>query len=79
MPSIASRRQHNRERHGETLFEEDDARVEGTSLAVDLKGEGIISVATKARNQHGVEVLAYRRTLLVYRRGTTAPYANAGY
>jgi hypothetical protein len=24
-------------------------------------------------------VLSYRRTLLVYRRGATAPYANAGY
>src|SRR5262249_33650866 len=31
--------------------------------------EGIISVATSARNQLGVEVLSYRRTLLVYRRG----------
>ena len=42
-------------------------------------GEGIISVATRARNQHGVEVVSYRRTLLVYRRGATAPYAQAGY
>ena len=42
-------------------------------------GEGIISVATRARNQHGVEVMSYRRTLLVYRRGAAAPYAKAGY
>jgi len=42
-------------------------------------GEGIISVATRARNQHGAEVVSYRRTLLVYRRGATAPYAQAGY
>ena len=42
-------------------------------------GEGIISVATRARNQHGVEVLSYSRTLLVYRRGASAPYAQAGY
>ena len=42
-------------------------------------GEGIISVATRARNQHDVEVLSYRRTLLVYRRGASAPYARAGY
>ena len=42
-------------------------------------GEGIVSVATRARNQHGVEVLSYRRSLLVYRRGATAPYARAGY
>jgi itaconyl-CoA hydratase len=41
--------------------------------------EGIVSVATRARNQHGVEVLSYRRTLLVYRRGATAPYEKAGY
>jgi itaconyl-CoA hydratase len=42
-------------------------------------GEGIISVTTQARNQHGVTVLAYRRSLLVYRRGATAPYGKAGY
>jgi len=42
-------------------------------------GEGIISVATRACNQHGTEVLSYRRTLLVYRRGGSAPYAKAGY
>ena len=42
-------------------------------------GEGIISVATRARNQHGVVVLTYRRTLLVYRRGASAPYTQAGY
>jgi itaconyl-CoA hydratase len=42
-------------------------------------GEGIVAVTTRARNQHGVEVLSYRRTLLVYRRGATAPYEKAGY
>jgi itaconyl-CoA hydratase len=42
-------------------------------------GEGIISVTTRARNQHSAEVLSYRRTLLVYRRGASAPYAKAGY
>jgi itaconyl-CoA hydratase len=42
-------------------------------------GEGIISVATRARNQHDVEVLSYRRTLLVYRRGASAPYVRARY
>jgi hypothetical protein len=36
-------------------------------------------VTTRARNQHDVEVLSYRRMLLVYRRGATAPYAQAGY
>jgi hypothetical protein len=33
---------------------------------------------TRARNQHGAEALSYRRTLLIYRRGATAPYAQAG-
>jgi itaconyl-CoA hydratase len=59
--------------------------IEAESAILDSRdsrsrpGEGIISVATRARNQHGVEVLSYRRTLLVYRRGATAPYAKAGY
>jgi itaconyl-CoA hydratase len=42
-------------------------------------GEGVVSVATRARNQHSAEVMSYRRTLLVYRRAATAPYAKAGY
>ncbi len=42
-------------------------------------GEGILSVATVARNQHGAEVLRYRRSLLVYRAGAGTPYAAAGY
>ncbi|MGH7040625.1 MAG: MaoC family dehydratase [Acetobacteraceae bacterium] len=42
-------------------------------------GEGILSVATAARNQHGAEVLRYRRSLLVYRRDAATPYAAAGY
>jgi itaconyl-CoA hydratase len=59
--------------------------IEAESTIVDTRasrsrpGEGIISVTTRARNQHGAEVLSYRRTLLVYRRGATAPYAQAGY
>jgi len=42
-------------------------------------GEGIVSVATRARNQSGDTVLTYRRNLLVYRRGADSPYARAGY
>ena len=59
--------------------------IEAESTILDTResrsrpGEGIISVATQARNQHGVEVLSYRRTLLVYRRGASAPYTQAGY
>jgi itaconyl-CoA hydratase len=41
--------------------------------------EGIVSVATRARNQHGEDVLSYRRNLLVYRRLAETPYAAAGY
>ena len=41
--------------------------------------EGIVTVATRARNQHGEEVLSYRRNLLVYRRLAATPYAQAGY
>jgi itaconyl-CoA hydratase len=59
--------------------------IEAESTILDTRpsrsrpGEGIISVATRARNQHDAEVLAYRRTLLVYRRGAAAPYTRAGY
>lgn len=42
-------------------------------------GEGIVSVATRARNQAGETVLSYRRNLLVYGRGGDSPYARAGY
>lgn len=41
--------------------------------------EGIVTVATRARNQHGEDVLSYRRNLLVYRRLAATPYAQAGY
>jgi len=41
--------------------------------------EGIVCVATSARNQAGATVLTYRRNLLVYRRGADSPYARAGY
>ena len=59
--------------------------IEAESTILDTRdsrsrpGEGIISVTTRARNQRGEEVLSYRRTLLVYRRGATAPYEKAGY
>lgn len=41
--------------------------------------EGILTVATKAMNQRGEEVVRYCRTLLVYRREGDNPYAAAGY
>lgn len=41
--------------------------------------EGVLTVDTYARNQHGVEICRYRRNLLVYRRAGDTPYARAGY
>lgn len=62
---------------GDTI--EAESTIVETRASRSRPGEGIVAVATRARNQHGVEVLSYRRTLLVYRRGATAPYAKAGY
>jgi itaconyl-CoA hydratase len=62
---------------GDTI--EAESTILETRESRSRPGEGIISVGTRARNQHGTEVLSYRRTLLVYRRGATAPYARAGY
>jgi itaconyl-CoA hydratase len=62
---------------GDTI--EAESTILETRASRSRPGEGIVSVATRARNQHGVEVLSYRRSLLVYRRGATAPYARAGY
>jgi itaconyl-CoA hydratase len=62
---------------GDTI--EAESTILETRASRSRPGEGIISVATSARNQHGVEVMSYRRTLLVYRRGATSPYARAGY
>ena len=62
---------------GDTI--EAESTILETRESRSRPGEGIVSVATRARNQRGVEVLSYRRTLLVYRRGASAPYARAGY
>jgi len=48
-------------------------------MFLDLTGFSNMTDTLMLHGQHGAEVLAYRRTLLVYRRGATAPYANAGY
>ena len=62
---------------GDTI--EAESNLLETRASRSRPGEGIVSVATRARNHHGVDVLSYRRTLLVYRRGGAAPYAKAGY
>lgn len=56
-----------------------DSRILETRVSRSRPGEGIVSVTTEARNQHGALVLRYRRTLLVYRRDGDTPYAQAGY
>jgi itaconyl-CoA hydratase len=62
---------------GDTI--EAESTILETRESRSRPAEGIISVTTRARNQHGVEVVSYRRTLLVYRRGASAPYQQAGY
>jgi itaconyl-CoA hydratase len=62
---------------GDTI--EAESTILETRASRSRPGEGIVSVATRARNQHGAEVLSYHRTLLVYRRGATPPYEKAGY
>lgn len=62
---------------GDTI--EAESTILETRASRSRPNEGIISVATRARNQDGIEVLSYRRSLLVYRRGDSAPYAKAGY
>ena len=59
--------------------------VEAASTVVEVRvsksrpDEGILTVDTRATNQHGNPVCSYRRTLLVYRRNAATPYAAAGY
>ena len=43
------------------------------------KNEGILTVATRAVNQRGDEILRFRRALLVYRRDGEHPYSVANY
>ncbi len=63
---------------GDTI--EAESTILETRASRSRPGEGVISVMTRARNQDGVDVLSYRRTLLVYRRdGGTTPYSRAGY
>lgn len=65
------------------VYEGDTIEAESTVVeARDSKSrpnEGVLTVDTFARNQHGDEVCRYRRNLLVYRRAGDTPYAKAGY
>lgn len=62
---------------GDTI--EAESTILETRPSRSRPNEGIASVATTARNQHGDTVLSYRRSLLVYRRDADTPYARAGY
>jgi itaconyl-CoA hydratase len=65
------------------VFAGDTIEAESTVLATresrSRPGEGIVTVATETRNQHGQPVLRFRRNLLVYRRHAAGMYARAGY
>jgi itaconyl-CoA hydratase len=62
---------------GDTI--EAESEVLSTRGSRSRPEEGIVSVATKARNQRGAVVLKFRRNLLVYRRRAEALYVRAGY
>jgi len=59
--------------------------LQARSVILNVRGsasrpaEGIVTTRTMAHNQRGALVVAFVRTLLVYRRGEQAPYAAAGY
>lgn len=64
-------------RCGDTL--EARSRIQRVRDSSSRPHEGIATVDTEARNQRGERVLAYTRTLLVYRRDADNPYRDAGY
>jgi itaconyl-CoA hydratase len=62
---------------GDTI--EAESTVVSTRESRSRPDEGIVTVTTTARNQHGEVVLTFRRNLLVYRRRAAAIYTHAGY
>jgi itaconyl-CoA hydratase len=56
-----------------------ESEILGARPSRSRPGEGILSVATRAFNQHGDPVLSYRRDLLVHRAGHSAGYTRSGY
>ena len=61
---------------GDTLYYETEILDKRPSKS--RPGQGLLHVATRARNQHGTQVVELERKLLVYRRGQ-GPYAATGY
>jgi itaconyl-CoA hydratase len=62
---------------GDTI--EAESSILDTRESRSRPDEGIVSVATIARNQRGETVLTFRRNLLVYRRHAAGLYQQAGY
>lgn len=62
---------------GDTVQAESEILSARTSRS--RPGEGVLSVATRAVNQNGEQVVSFRRTLLVYHRDAATPYGPAGY
>ena len=62
---------------GDTI--EAESRILETRESRSRPEEGIVSLSTEARNQHGDIVLRFARTLLVYRRRAERLYAASGY
>lgn len=61
---------------GDTLYSE--SQILGKRESASRPDQGIMHVATRARNQRGAVVCAFERRFLIYRRGS-GPYAAAGY
>ncbi len=62
---------------GDTI--EAESAVLSTRESRSRPEEGIVTVATTARNQHGEAVVKFRRNLLVYRQRAKGLYLRAGY
>ena len=61
---------------GDTVYAESE--ILETRASRSRPTQGIVHVRTRAVNQHGREVCAFERNVLLYRRGH-GPYADAGY
>jgi len=53
--------------HGDTVYAE--SRVVAVQPSTSKPDRGVVTVETKGFNQHGAEVVSFRRKVLVWRRG----------
>lgn len=60
---------------GDTVYSRSE--VLETRESKSRKNVGIVTVRTTGLNQHGIEVITFRRTVMIYRRGQ-APAGKAG-